>query len=593
MLLEQIFLGTNQLYPCWQERPELDVVFQPLVHIPSGKTFGFEALSRPRLGRDPIPVNLLLESASRFHKLSQFDRVALPLILRKASQLGLSADQKLFVNFSPFTLSDPDFIFSALAAPSVHIAPAQLVIEISEREALPNTDLVQLIGPYRSVGIGIALDDFGAGYSGLTRVVDVVPDVVKVDLSLVRDIDKNSVKFALVESAVQFAARAGNLEVLAEGIESQAELMTLYELGVTLGQGYLLGRPNPRLTVAIQPIALDRLARRLPGSSELLQAFITTTHRMIDGAGIGDGLASHVVHLAARLTAADQVALWKLSSTDLEADYAFPALPARSQRFPINPGSPVFRAVTERQTIVLQTPEECADSALAQGLGMRSLLIVPVTGRFKTRALLTVAFARPSQIRPQEIQITESLGRLMALVTTMPTVSDDFPGFGEPVFEAMASLMAGADLTALLAKVMEAALSVSGGHMGYIGVLTPDSLHAVTADSETFDIAKSDLYDPATDVGAGPIGRSLRERRTIVIQNIADDATLDPWRADFVADGINAALAIPLMSSAGTLGLLKVYHSHKNGFELGRVHRLEALASLATVLVERWQQAHS
>lgn len=592
MRLEQTILDTNHLYPRWEENPALDVVFQPLVHIPSGKTFGFEALSRPRLGPDPIPVSILLESASQFKKLSQFDRVALPVILKQASQLGLSADQKLFVNFSPFTLHDPDSIFAAMSAPGVHIDPAQLVIEISEREALPNIDLVELIAPYRSSGMGIALDDFGAGYSGLTRVVDIEPDIVKIDLGLVRDIDKNPVKFALVESTVQFATRSGHLEVLAEGIESQAELATLYELGVTLGQGYLLGRPTPHLTTATQPISLNRLTRRLPESSELLQAFITTTHRMIDGVGVGDGLASHVAHLAARLTAADQVAIWKLAGKELVADYAFPPLLQEFQRFPLNPGTPSYRALTERQTVVLQTPEECAESALAQSLGMQSILVVPVTDRFKTRALLTVAFARPSQIRPQEIQITEGLGRLMALVTTMPTVSDDFPGFGEPVFEAMASLMASGDLESLLAKVMEAALSVSGGHIGYIGVLTPDSLHAVTADGETFDIPKSDLYDPTTDVGAGPIGRSLRDRRMIVVQDVADDTTLDPWRNDLVADGIHAALAIPLMSSGGVLGLLKVYHSHKNGFELGRVRRLEALASLATVLIDKWQEEH-
>lgn len=591
--MQRIVADTTQLYRNWHKTSDLDVVFQPLVHIPSGKPFAYEALSRPRIGPNPIPVGLLLESASNARQLSDFDRIAFPTILQTALKLDFPPHLKLFVNFSPFTLLDSEFILQTLAKPGIGIDASQLVIEISEREALPGIDLVELLAPYRRQGISVALDDFGAGYSGLTRVVDLNPDYAKIDLGLVHDIDKNAVKYALVESTVQFASRSGHLAVLAEGIESPAELATLYELGVTLGQGYLLGRPEAHLQHQPHQVPLELLTRRLPESSELMQAFITTTHRMVDGEGIGEGFASHIVHLAARFMAADQVVLWRSEGKELVVDYAFPELPSHLNRLRLDPDNPSYQAMTERRSIVLQTPEECAKSRFAVSLDMQSLLIVPVTDRNQTHALLTVSFRRPLQIRPQEIQMIEGLARLIALVTTTtPMVVPDAGGVGEPVFEAMSSLMASGDLESLLAKVMEAALSVSGAHMGYIGVLTPDSLHAVTADGEVFDIPKFDIYDPQSDVGRGPIGQSLRERRMVVVQNIAADPTMDPWRQEMLADGIQSALAIPLVTPTGVLGLLKVYHSHDHGFEVGRVRRLEALASLTTVLIDNWQEEH-
>ncbi len=590
--MEETVLDIKQLYQSWQKSAALEVVFQPLVHISSGKPFGFEALSRPKINRESVPISLLLESCTMAKQLSEFDRVAIPVILRTASNLKFPRHQKLFVNFSPFTLLDVDFVMNALDSSGVNLHPSQLVIEISERETLPGINIPQLLAPYRRKGMAIALDDFGAGYSGLTRVVDLDPDYVKIDLGLVRDIDRNPVKHALVESTVQFAARSGRLQVLAEGIETQAELATLFELGINLGQGYLLGKPHEQLRHKSHGVALELLARRLPDPSELLHAFMTTTQRMVDGIGSGEGLASHVVHLAMRLMAASHVSLWKPEGKDLVVDYAFPAMPKQISRLELHPRHLSYQAMTERKTIVLQTAKECAQSPVAGPLGSQSLLLVPVVDRTQARALLSVGFSQPGQIRPQEIQMTEGLARLMALVTAIPGSEQDPPGVGEPVFEAMSSLMTSNDLESLLAKVMEAALSVSGGHLGYVGLLTADSLHAVTAEKETFDMAKDALWDETTYMGKGPAGRALRERRMIIIQDVETDASMNPWRQDIRADGIRAALAIPLISNGTVLGLLKVYHSRKNGFETGRIRRLQGLASLTTVLIDKWQEEH-
>ena len=204
--MERTVWDLSRLYGAWREAAALNVVFQPLVHIPSGQAFGFEALSRPQLNRQSIPIGILLESASTVNQLSDFDRFALPAILNSASQLNYPEALRLFINFSPLTLLNPDFIFDAFRAPGIRIKPAQVVIEISERESIPEAiDLESLLMPYRDANMKIALDDFGAGYSGLNRLVSLQPDYAKIDLNLVRDIDKNAAKHALVESTVLFA----------------------------------------------------------------------------------------------------------------------------------------------------------------------------------------------------------------------------------------------------------------------------------------------------------------------------------------------------------------------------------------------------
>lgn len=581
----------TRLFDAWKKEAALDVVFQPLVHIPSGRAFGYEALSRPRLEGVPIPIVTLLESASLSGQLSDFDRIALPLILRAAQDQGLKPEDRLFVNCSPFSLLEPQ-ILHQLASPGATIRPSQLVIEISEREELPGLNLTELFEPYRRLGIRIALDDFGAGYSGLNRVVDLDPDYAKIDLGLVRNIDKNPVKYALVESTVQFASRSGHLAVLAEGVETEAELVTLSHLGVTLAQGFLLGRPAATLATQNAPRPVELLTRRLPDPREVLQALITTTQRLLDGVGYGQGLTNHVVHLASRLLGCDFAAIYIPQGDRLVLEAAFPAAPDEAREVPWRPQSIGYRVLARRQTLIFQTAQEYAQSPVAASLGIQSLMLVPVSDSTQSRALLAIGFHQPFEVRPQDIQMAEGLARLMALVTSASGSVPGSAGVGEPVFEAISSLMDSEDLDSLLARIMEAALSVSGGHLGYIGVVSGPIVHAVSADRQAFDMAQHDIESLDTDLGRGPVGRCLREGRMIVIQDIAADPTLDPWRSEMINDGIHAALAIPLIESTRVVGLLKVYHSQKNGFDPGRIRRLQALASLATAVIAKWQEEH-
>lgn len=591
--MEQLAADMSHLYTTWRNHPGLYVVFQPLVHIASGTAFGFEALSRPTLKGDALPIGVLLESASQSQRLADFDRVALPAILEEASRFGLGPSQLLFVNLSPFSLLDPEFILDQFRSPGVSVRPEQVVIEISERESLPAVDIVQWLAPFRSAGMAIALDDFGAGYSGLTRLVDMAPDYAKIDLSLVRDIDKNVVKHALVESTVQFAGRTGQLQLIAEGIETAAELAALYELGVQFGQGFLWGQPAHQLPAPQPTPPLDSITRRVPDAVEQFEAFINTSHRLIAGIGSGEGLSSHIVHLVARLLGSDFTAIWKPSGETLQVQYAFPQLDEELHELYFTPRYPSYVAMTERRTLVFQSKDELQHSPLAGRLGLQTLIMVPVLDHTKSVSLLTIGYRRPSQARPQDIRTAEGLARLMVLGSVDARGAEsDVPGVGEPVFEAMSSLMAAGDIDSLLAKVAEAALSVSGGHMGYIGVLDGTCLHGVTPTRESFDLPRDEVFSIETDWGRGPIGRALREQAMVVVQDVQSDPTMEPWRMELLADGIQAALAIPLRGHGRVLGLLKVYHSHKNGFEMARIRRLEALASLATTVIEKWQDEH-
>lgn len=587
--MEETLWDLSRLYTLWRDAPALDVVFQPLVHIPSGQTFGFEALSRPRLHDQPVPISLLLESAAGTGLLWTFDEFALPAILEAAGKLHFPRHLSLFINVSPMTLLNPSLLLESLA--SVGLGPEQVVIEISERESLPQSiSLANLLAPFRRAGMGVALDDFGAGHSGLNRLVDLEPDYAKVDLGLVRGIDQSTVKHALVESTVRFAKKAGHLVILAEGIETPSELATLHELGVTLGQGFLLGKPSPHLNVVRHRMALRSIPRQAPDAAAQLQAFLTMSHRLVDGIAAGEGMASHIVHLTARLLEADKVVLWTTGSDGLDFRYAWPTqLPMAS--IPFESHNPSYQALIERRTRVIQTPEELPDPARADGI--QSLMIIPIADHQKSQAVLEVGFREPLHIRPEDIAVAEGVARLMALTwVSSDTLRDNEPALGEPIFEAIATLVVEGDLDPLLAKVMGAALSVSRGHLGYIGILTEEMLHCVTADQQSFDFGRKDLFDIRTDDGRGPVGQVIQHQRMVVIQDIDREPTLDPWRKEMLEDGIQAALGIPLVSGGQVLGILKVYHSRKHGFEPARIRRLEALASLATAIIEKWQDTH-
>lgn len=211
---------------------EIRVVYQPIVALEDRSVRGYEALARFADGRSPAQWFTEAQSVGRTIEL-ELRAIALAL-----AAFGVPGDQYLSVNVSPETLLSPRF------AEMSPLRGEGLVIEITEHAAVG--DYAQLwlaLDPLRQRGIRVAIDDMGAGFSSLSHVLRLNADILKLDRTLVEGIDRDPARQAMAAALVRFA-RSTRARVLAEGIETEAELQTLLALGVRLGQGYHLGRPG-------------------------------------------------------------------------------------------------------------------------------------------------------------------------------------------------------------------------------------------------------------------------------------------------------------------------------------------------------------
>jgi blue light- and temperature-responsive anti-repressor len=214
--------------------------FQPIVDIDSHQVFAYEALVRGPSNESAAAVFAALEPS----QLHVFDRTARIQAIALAASLGLDAG--LSLNFLPQALDTlPDAISSTIdAARKAGLSERRIFLEVTEGELI--RDLVRFsttINQYRASGIHLVIDDFGAGYSGLSLLADFQPDVIKIDMHLVRDIDGNGPRQAIVRAVIQACDDLG-IEVIAEGIETEPEYRWFKRAGVRLFQGYLFARPG-------------------------------------------------------------------------------------------------------------------------------------------------------------------------------------------------------------------------------------------------------------------------------------------------------------------------------------------------------------
>lgn len=218
-------------------RGEVTAVFQPIVELVTGQTIGFEALARfpPP---DPSPFRWFAD-AERAGLRPRLELSAASAALGQMMQLPPEAF--LSLNFSPAVLSELDRL--DLASLSERVPLARVVVEVTEEA--PVADYVafsNLLEGIRAHGARLAIDDAGAGYASMLHIVRLHPEFIKLDIAFVRGIDQDPARRALATSLNDFAARTG-ARVIAEGIETSADLGVLTEIGIPLGQGYLLGAP--------------------------------------------------------------------------------------------------------------------------------------------------------------------------------------------------------------------------------------------------------------------------------------------------------------------------------------------------------------
>lgn len=217
----------------------LYMLYQPIVRADDRSVFGYEALMRCEEPALPHP-GAVLEAAQQLNRLHDVGRRVRQCVT--APLTGLADGVSLFVNLHPSDLLDPQLIDPD--QPLCRVAP-RIVLEITERAQLGRIpDTQQRIADLRQLGFRIAVDDLGAGYSGLASFAQLEPEVVKLDMSLIRDIDAAVTKQRIVSSMVDIS-RAMGIQVVAEGIETANERDTVIELGCDLLQGYYFGRPSP------------------------------------------------------------------------------------------------------------------------------------------------------------------------------------------------------------------------------------------------------------------------------------------------------------------------------------------------------------
>ena len=213
--------------------------FQPIVNARTREITAYEALVR---GRNNESADAILHNIPRA-ELATFDEECRKAALALAKRLGLKHDLNLNLLPQGFR-ADRDCLASTLDVAIEHgFAPEQIVLEVTEGEVLGNQDrFTELIGIYRGLGMRMAIDDFGSGYSGLNVLADFQPDQIKLDKNLVRGIQSRGPRQAIVRAILQVCRDLG-IELIAEGIESNEEFQWLRDAGVESFQGFLFARP--------------------------------------------------------------------------------------------------------------------------------------------------------------------------------------------------------------------------------------------------------------------------------------------------------------------------------------------------------------
>ena len=214
------------------------IAYQPIVRWSAQHVFAYEALVRNKEQTLRSPPDLF-EAAERLGRLQELGRVIRDRIAITADELPTGS--LLFVNVHALELDD-DTLFEAGSPLSRHAK--SVVLEITERAPIEKIrDVGARVAQLRALGYRIAVDDLGAGYAGLTSFAQLEPDVVKVDMSLIRGVDRSPMKQKLLSSIVTLCQELG-IQMIAEGIETEAERDTLVNLGGDLCQGYLFARPQ-------------------------------------------------------------------------------------------------------------------------------------------------------------------------------------------------------------------------------------------------------------------------------------------------------------------------------------------------------------
>lgn len=218
---------------------DFTMAFQPIIDLQNKKIFAQEALARGLNGESAWAII----SQTNDENLYKFDQTCRVKAVRLAAKLNI--ESYLSINFLPNAVYQPEnCLRTTIKAARENDFPLdKIIFEITEVEkAKSNAHLKEIVAEYKRQGFKTAIDDFGAGYSGLNLLSIFQPDFLKLDMELIRDIDANPIKQTIVKSIVSVANDL-NVTLIAEGIETRGELNVLRDFGINLFQGYFFAKP--------------------------------------------------------------------------------------------------------------------------------------------------------------------------------------------------------------------------------------------------------------------------------------------------------------------------------------------------------------
>ena len=220
---------------------DFTMAFQPIVDLSAARIWGYEALVRGTQGEGAGQILARVTDENRY----KFDQAARVKAIEMAGRLLPNDDSRLSINFMPNAVYEPKACIKAslAAADRVRLERARLMFEFTENERMPDVAHVQrIVSEYKRIGFITALDDFGAGYAGLSLLAKFHPDLIKIDMELVRGIGSEPAKQIIIAGIIA-VAEALRITVLAEGVETELEARVLFEAGIPIQQGYYYAKP--------------------------------------------------------------------------------------------------------------------------------------------------------------------------------------------------------------------------------------------------------------------------------------------------------------------------------------------------------------
>lgn len=213
--------------------------FQPIVDAENKSVFAYEALVRGLEGEGALSVLANVNERNRY----SFDQICRVKAVKLAARLKM--EPRLSINFMPNAVYQAEYCIrtTLAAAETYNFDTSKIIFEVIETEELTSVDhLASIIAAYKEMGFSTAIDDFGAGYSRYDIMMASPPDLLKLDMGLVRNIDQEPNKQAVVAGIIEMMNRLGG-RIIAEGVETENEYRWLRSQGITLYQGYLFARP--------------------------------------------------------------------------------------------------------------------------------------------------------------------------------------------------------------------------------------------------------------------------------------------------------------------------------------------------------------